>query len=205
MDSVRYYLALLLVIAIPGAFLFWFSVHPSIGFWRKLGPALTFTIHYTLIGMVAAGLFLVRKPLLAADFGTNPVLITLAIPIYLLAVVVAWQRRKQLGWKAVVGLPELASGRYESRLVTQGIYSRIRHPRYVEMLLFILGHALFTNYLAAYIVFFLSLPWVVLVVRLEERELRNRFGEDYERYRQRVPRGSKRPARGHTGFLRLAE
>jgi protein-S-isoprenylcysteine O-methyltransferase Ste14 len=43
-------------------------------------------------------------------------------------------------------------------LVTQGIYSHIRHPRYLQVVLF------------------------------EERELRHRFGEEYERYCQHVPR-----------------
>ena len=71
----------------------------------------------------------------------------------------------------LIGLPEVAPEKYQSTLVTQGIYSRVRHPRYVEMLLGKLAHALFTNYLAAYGVFALSVAGLALIVRLEEREL----------------------------------
>ena len=39
------------------------------------------------------------------------------------------------------------------------------------MLLGMLAHALLTNYLAVYVVFVLSVAGLVLIVRLEEREL----------------------------------
>lgn len=188
MDSVRYYLALLLLITTPGVFLFCFSVHLFVRLWRRLGLGLTYGIHFSLMAIVAVGLFLLRKPLLSVQFGTNPVLIMLTLPIFLLAVVVARQRRKQLGVKVLVCLPELAPQKYESKLATDGIYSRIRHPRYMELLLFMMGHALIANYLVVYVVFLLSLAGIGLVVRLEESELRVRFGKEYERYCERVPR-----------------
>jgi len=48
--------------------------------------------------------------------------------------------------------------------------------------------ALFTNYLAVYVVLAAYLPLIYLVVVLEERELGERFGEEYERYCLAVPR-----------------
>lgn len=48
--------------------------------------------------------------------------------------------------------------------------------------------AFFTNYLAVYIVAVLIVPALYLVVVLEERELRDRFGEQYVEYCRRVPR-----------------
>ena len=69
-----------------------------------------------------------------------------------------------------------------------GIYSRLRHPRYVESLLWILSYALFTNYLAMYVAFLLMLPIMHLVVLFEEKELKERFGVEYEEYCRRVPR-----------------
>jgi protein-S-isoprenylcysteine O-methyltransferase Ste14 len=48
--------------------------------------------------------------------------------------------------------------------------------------------ALFANYLAVYVLALVLVPALYLVVVLEERELRERFGEDYVTYSQRVPR-----------------
>ena len=188
MDSIRYYLALFLVIAVPVALSFWFSIHPFIHFWRKLGPRLTYVVHLSAMGIAAAGLFRMRGKLLSIQFGTNPVLIALAIPIFVLAFSIALRRKKQLGWRVLMGLPEVAPGKYKPVLLTEGIYSRIRHPRYVDATLGLLAHVLFTNYLAVYVVFLLCLLGFPAIVRLEEKELRARFVEEYERYCERVPR-----------------
>jgi steroid 5-alpha reductase family enzyme len=188
MDGARYYLALLLLVVTPGVFLNGFSIHPFIRFWRRLGLGLTYLIHSAFMVIVAVGLFLLRESLLSVQFGTSLALIVLAIPIYSVGVIVSRQRREQLGMKVLMGLPELAPEKYPTRLVTEGIYSRIRHPRYVELLLFLLAYTLVVNYLATYILFLLSLVLIALVVQLEERELRDRFGEEYKRYCERVPR-----------------
>jgi len=78
--------------------------------------------------------------------------------------------------------------KYPGKLLTDGIFARIRHPRYVEILLAVLTYALFSNYLASYLMFLFGLPMIYLIVLLEERELRQRFGAEYEAYCRRVPR-----------------
>ena len=188
MDSVRYYIALFLVAVMPGVFLYWFSVHPWVRFWRKVGPYLTTGIHVGLIVVLAAGVILIREPLLSVEFGTNLGLILLAVPVYLLAAVVRFQQSRRLGSRILLGFPELAPATYGSKLVTEGIYSRLRHPRYVQILLALLAYALFCNYLAVYVVLLAGLVWIVLVARVEEKELRDRFGAEYESYCARVPR-----------------
>jgi protein-S-isoprenylcysteine O-methyltransferase Ste14 len=188
MDSVRYYLALFVLMAFPVAFSMWFSIHPFIRYWRKLGAGRTYAIHFTAMGVIAAGLFVVRRKLLAVEFGTNPILIGLAVLFFVFAFVVGLRRRKEMGWKALLGLPEVVPERYNSRLVTTGVYSRVRHPRYVGALSAVLAYALFTNYLAVYVISFVFLLGLPLIIRLEEKELRERFGEEYEEYCRRVPR-----------------
>jgi len=54
--------------------------------------------------------------------------------------------------------------------------------------LFLTAIALVCNYLAVYLLLAASVPAFYLVVILEERELRDRFGEQYEQYCLRVPR-----------------
>ena len=45
-----------------------------------------------------------------------------------------------------------------------------------------------TNYLAVYVILAISVPGAYLLVAVEEKELRARFGEEYLRYAERVPR-----------------
>ena len=73
-------------------------------------------------------------------------------------------------------------------LLDQGIYARIRHPRYVEILFITFGYAAVANFAGPWVLAFLSLPLIHAVVLLEERELEDRFGDAYRDYAARVPR-----------------
>lgn len=79
--------------------------------------------------------------------------------------------------------------RDQQRLVTEGLYRRIRHPMYAALLLYGVGQALVVpNWLAgpSYAVAMLSL--VALRVGPEERMMLDEFGKDYEAYRTRTKR-----------------
>ena len=188
MDTVRYYLALLMVIMIPGTLVYWFSIHPFVRFWRRVGTVITYTLHFSMIAVLAVIFFQVREDILAVDFETNWFLVVLSVPVCALAVRVAMRRSREMGMRVLLGFPELAPERYQSKLLTVGIYSRIRHPRYVEMMLFLLAHALLANYLATYVIVVISGLALWFVVVLEEKELRERFGEEYTQYCEQVPR-----------------
>ena len=88
----------------------------------------------------------------------------------------------------LAGLPELSPDKRPGRLLTDGIYGRIRHPRYVEVLLFTVAYAFFANYVGTYVTAALTVPALCLTVILEERERRDRFGAEFEAYSRRVPR-----------------
>ena len=188
MDTARYYIALAMITVTPGALLYWFSIHPFVRFWRNVGPWWTIGIHYTSIAALAALLFRIRQPLLSIEFGTNAALIALSIPLYVCAIVLRRKLSRKLKFRILTGLPELAPEKYATGLIVDGIYARIRHPRYVEILVALLAYALFCNYLATYVLFFLAWVILLLVVRFEEKELRDRFGAEYDAYAEWVPR-----------------
>jgi protein-S-isoprenylcysteine O-methyltransferase Ste14 len=188
MTTFRHVLTLLMLMFMPGAVLFWFLVHPFIRFWRRLGLRRALAIYYTLMAAFVAGVFLLRKTLLAVDFGTNPVLIAVAVPMLAASVVLRRKISRHLRFSTLGGLPEIAPDRHPQPLLTEGIYSRIRHPRYVEALLVMASLALIANNLAAYVNWIIGIPSVLLIVRIEERELRDRFGAEYDAYCARVPR-----------------
>ena len=188
MDAARYYIALFIVVIIPGVYLIWFSIHPFVRFWRKVGAWRTLAIHSILWMALAYGMFLIRRPLLSIEYGTHFALLVPAVLLLFLALVIRVKQARRLSNKVLIGLPELAPDKYESTLITDGIYAHIRHPRYVELLVAFLAYALLTNYLTVYVIALLGVVWIVLLVRIEEKELRDRFGEAYARYSEQVPR-----------------
>ncbi|MCH7473688.1 MAG: isoprenylcysteine carboxylmethyltransferase family protein [Gemmatimonadetes bacterium] len=188
MNSVRYFVAVSVLVSLPPGLLLWFVIHPMAGFWRKLGAGWTYAIlGLPVVGMMV-GLFVVRAQLVGTDFGTSLPLIALGAICAAFGITIAVKRKKYLTRAILVGIPELSRGGEKGKLLTEGIYSRIRHPRYVEALLGVLGYALITNYLGMYILFVLTVPAIYFIVVLEERELRDRFGSAYEEYSERVPR-----------------
>ena len=168
--------------------MYWFSVHPFVAFWRRVGARMTVAIHVALIALLATPVFLLRNSVLAVDYGTNPVLMAIAAGLFCIAMALRMRVHRVFGNGLLMGLPELSPERYGHQLVTTGIYAWIRHPRYVQMVLLTLVCALFSNYLAAHVLVAISVLWVALLVPVEEKELRARFGDHYLAYAGRVPR-----------------
>ena len=74
------------------------------------------------------------------------------------------------------------------RLVTTGIYAFTRNPMYLGHLIFIAGLAISLRSWIALAVLVACVPWFHARVRRDEARLRDLFGNDYERYAQRVKR-----------------
>ncbi len=188
MDSVRYYLALITLIGLVPGLLLWFFIHPFVGFWRKLGPGRTYAILSLPIVAIMVAVAGARGFLLAEEYGTNTYLIGLGVLCLVGGSIISVKRRKYLTFGVLAGLPELSSNPQSQKLFTEGIYSRIRHPRYVELMFWLFGYTLIANYLGLYLATLVALPVLYLIVLLEEKELRGRFGTEYEEYSRRVPR-----------------
>ena len=105
-----------------------------------------------------------------------------------LTVIIQTKRRKHLTKAILTGIPEVSRDGDPGKLLTEGIYDTIRHPRYVELVMFVLAYSFLANVLASYAAAFLTVPTLYLVVLLEERELAERFGSAYEEYCDKVPR-----------------
>ncbi len=112
----------------------------------------------------------------------------MALALYGVSVRIEFACRKHLKFKTLVGAPELARDGRGGKLLSEGIYGRVRHPRYVGVMFGISGFAMFANYLAPYILLPLSVVSLYIITVLEERELRARFGDEYVKYSARVPR-----------------
>ena len=188
MDTVGYCLAVLLVVLVPPIVVFWCAVHPLAAVWRRVGPWVAYSLLFGVVCVLGWGCFLVRGVLMGQDLGTHPLPIVLGLLFYFASIALENKVRKQLTFKALVGLPELAPDRMESKLLKEGIYARVRHPRYASVIVGIMGFALLTNYSGVYVVVALTPLALYLITVLEERELLARFGEEYRQYREGVPR-----------------
>ena len=188
MNLARYIVALLVIATLPSGLLFWFVVHPFIGFWRRQGPKITYTVVIAMLLAVGTVLVLARGVLLETEYGTNYVLVALAGVFYLIAAAIELQCRKHLKFRILVGMPELVPEPAMGKLLTSGIYGRVRHPRYVSAFFGVVAVALFSNYLAAYVIAGAMVPALHALTFFEERELRDRFGEEYAAYSRRVPK-----------------
>jgi protein-S-isoprenylcysteine O-methyltransferase Ste14 len=187
-DSIRYLLALITLLGLVPGLLLWFFIHPFVGFWRRLGPFWTYAVLSVPVAALMAGVFRARGALLEREYGTQVGLVGLGVACLICGAMIARTRRRHLTFGVLAGIPELSSKPSSQKLLTEGIYGRIRHPRYVELMLWLLGYALIANYLALYIAVPISLAALYLIVILEERELRDRFGSEYEEYCRAVPR-----------------
>jgi len=188
METAAYWIALVTVVVAPPAILFWLIVHPLARQLRKMGPGVAYPAGLAIPIALGAAVVRFREPLLRVHFGVSWPLVTLAIALFAVAFWLGMARSRYLPATSLLGWPELSAGAHPGRLITEGPYAHIRHPRYVETGLGLAAIALFCNYLATYALVAAYVPLIYWGVLLEERELRERFGEQYEQYCRQVPR-----------------
>ncbi len=75
----------------------------------------------------------------------------------------------------------------EHTLVTTGIYSAVRHPSYLGLVVNSLGWALAFRSLVGILLTALMIPVLIARIRAEEALLHSHFGEEYDEYRRRTP------------------
>jgi protein-S-isoprenylcysteine O-methyltransferase Ste14 len=164
--------------------LFWFVVHPQVRFWRRHTTAGYLAGVLFAWGPVTAAMILFRRELFRPDW---PPLWRLLLGLALLVFEgwVFWRVEHDLGAARLVGKVELSGG---GEVISKGIYSRIRHPRYLGSFLAILGACLLGGKTAMWAAAGAWLVLILIAIAFEERELRARFGDAYEEYCRRVPR-----------------
>jgi protein-S-isoprenylcysteine O-methyltransferase Ste14 len=188
-DRVRYFFGIGSLIVLPPALLFWLVIHPWARWWRRLGLIRTYLIVVPVSVAFGALLFRFREPLLGTNLGTNWGLVAVALGLYGGVTWLEFQYWRHLSIATLVGITELSpSGQQKGRLLQEGIYGVVRHPRYLSAGVSVIANALFINYAGLYILVLLLVPVGYLMIVLEERELIERFGEEYRKYQRAVPR-----------------
>jgi len=164
--------------------LYWLVFHPAIAYWRRHGKAVYFAAVLLSWGPLTASLFLFHTQLFRPGW---PRAWEIVVGLALVCFEVWIFRRVEhdLGSARMAGHAELRDGR---EVVSDGIYSRVRNPRYAGSFLAIVGACVLARTRLAWIVAGCWALLVLVVILLEERELRARLGEPYLEYCRRVPR-----------------
>ena len=133
MDSARHIFAVICVILLPSGMLFWFLIHLWAPRWRRLGPARTYIIVLPVVIALGVVLYRFRRRLLGEDLGTNWILIGIAGGLYASTMWFEFQYWEHLSIATLIGLTELSrTGSETSKLLREGMYARLRHPRYAS-------------------------------------------------------------------------
>ena len=164
--------------------LYWFVLHPQIKFWRRhqkaaylAGVLLSWPAVTVCLVAFRHELFLSRVPALWR--------IVMGSALIIFEGWIFWRVQHDLGTAKFVGKTELSGG---GKIVSWGIYAHIRYPRYVGSFFAILGACFLAGAVALWVV---AGAWAVLMlcaIMMEEREMRERFGESYLEYCRQVPR-----------------
>jgi protein-S-isoprenylcysteine O-methyltransferase Ste14 len=167
--------------------LFWIPVHGLSRIFKKLG-LLTYVVPLFTWLPLAYLIFRNRELLLSWKIDIPIGLRTLGFILSVIGTSLHVWTGKLLGLWGLIGLPEI-SKRIEGNIVTKGPFSVVRHPTYLAHTLMFSGVFLITGAVTVGIITFIDFLLVyALIIPLEEKELLNRFGKDYNLYKQKVPK-----------------
>ena len=179
-------LALAAIIFWPVVPLFWIPIHCRTNFFRKLG--LLSYILPLITWLPLACLIYSQRVFLLHDKLIFPAPLKFAGVFILLAGTALHVWTARLLGIGIIGVPEITN-EVKATLMTRGPFGVVRHPTYLAHTLMFLGVFLISGVVTVGVV--TAIDFVIInafVIPLEERELVDRFGEEYRGYQKRVPR-----------------
>ena len=180
------FLAIITVVFWPVIPLFWIPVHFASKFFKKLG-LLTYSMPLIVWLPFAYFIYKNREVILQSKIEIPVVLNITGTVLLIIGTLLHLWTVRILGLLGIIGVPEI-SDKIKGRLVTEGPFSIIRHPTYLAHTIMFSGIFLITGVIPIVIITILDFLVInILVIPLEERELLNRFGEEYKLYKIKVP------------------
>lgn len=170
--------------------LFWLMIHPRAQQWRESNRS-PFRVLVPAWALMWFGVAALTAPWRTVSFYSTrssawwswiPAGCLFAAGIYLYV-----RSGIHFSWAQLGGLPEILGQQHEHRLVTTGIRAHVRHPVYLGHLCEMLAWSVGTGLIVCWALAGLAVVTGTLMIRTEDAELEERFGEEYRRYRQRVP------------------
>jgi len=164
--------------------IYWSVLHPLVDFWRKRPGASYIVALLVSWPPVCACVVVFRRELFSPE--QPPVWrIVAGLALIVFEIWLFGRLTRDLGAARLVGKTEMIGG---GSIARNGIYARLRHPRYLGSFLAMLGACLLAASAAMWMLTVVWTALMLLAILLEERELNRRFGADYEDYARQVPR-----------------
>jgi protein-S-isoprenylcysteine O-methyltransferase Ste14 len=162
--------------------IYWLMLHVPVVFWRRHVRAAFPVAVLAAWGTVDFLLYRFRLELFRQNNISGlslPGMVLIAFDVFAFS-----KSEVALGGHRIVGHSELAGSR---ELIARGLYTRVRHPRYLGMIAGVFGACLI---IASPPLWAASVVWLLLAlltIRAEEHELSARLGPAYTGYAERVP------------------
>ena len=167
--------------------IYWLLIHPAVGFWRRIGYR-SFWIALPVWIVMGVPLVLMENFLFLHRFPRNAATYGLGTALLALSFWVSRRVHQKFSLKKLAGLPELNPAHSQRGIIDTGIYARVRHPRYANIVLGFIAFGLLTGGAGIFLLAIVTFLMYLIVTPLEERELREQYGSEYEAYASTVPR-----------------
>ena len=183
----RFYISIITMILWPIIPVFWIITHGFPKFVKKL-QSYVYPFSFMVYMPFALLIYIYRDIILSVSLQLSESLRYIGIALFIIGILLHIWTIKLLGFYGITGKPEVLQDK-NMKLVFKGPFCIIRHPTYLAHTLILIGIFMFTGYLALLILSILDFMIVsVIIIPLEERELLERFGDDYKRYVKNVKR-----------------
>src|SRR5215471_4157975 len=172
--------------------LFWFVIHPFAGSWRKFQRS-PYQVILPLRMIIILALAGIAWPWRAVELyhpvrGWGWMAAAPALGCFWLGLTVYRKTFSEFGGHKLSGEAELRPEEHTQTLVVTGLHARMRHPIYVGHLSMLAGWSLISGLVMNFVLLAVcALVTFPLMIWLEERELKKRFGDSFGEYKARVP------------------
>ncbi len=168
---------------------FWLVIHPRADLWRRRHrerrPVYKLLVP-TWMGMWVA-LFALTFPIRGIVLYRNQWTWLFAIFFFATGIFLYIRARRGFSPLQLSGHHELQPEQHQQQLVVTGIRRQVRHPIYLGHLCELFAWSIGTGLLACWALTAFAVVTGAIMIRHEERELVERFGDSYREYQQHVP------------------
>ncbi|HTS38554.1 MAG TPA: isoprenylcysteine carboxylmethyltransferase family protein [Candidatus Solibacter sp.] len=166
--------------------LFWLMVHPRAHAWREKERS-PFRVLVPAWIVMWFGIGAITEPWRSVQLYSTPWAWMPACLLFAVGISLYVRSGAHFSWAQLGGLPEVRGGHRDGHLITSGIRARVRHPVYLGHLCEMLAWSIGTGLVVCWALTAFAIATGAVMIRMEDAELEQRFGEEFRQYRSGVP------------------